>query len=408
MANYFFRGFPEIRIHRAAALLCMALALLSPMSLFGSGNGARKVVRVPCLDFNKLMIVDEHGHPVSGYAYDYIQTIGTYAKWDIEYVPCANFSECVEKLLAGEADLFYDISYTEERAKVILYPDEPMGHEYYYLYTSEDNTTITPGDHASMNGKTVGVTSGTMQIDLLKEWCKKRDVDLKLVEYKSIPDKEADLLAGKIDLDLEVSMLATHDLSAVERVGSSAYFLVANKDRPDLIDDINFALDNVLKNDLYYLVRLEERYFSDTVLSHNLTVDEKDWIEDHKVLHVGFIDNYLPFSTMGDGGRPIGAAIEAITEIIRLLKLDGKLEIEFICYGNQEEGFKAVESGKADLMLPAYVSNSVKQDYRILAGKSLATLASDVAFLDKHWDGKGMRIGVNRNNLMQYYYSRDT
>ena len=230
----------DIGLRGTLLLSCMVLSLLSG-SLWGAGKGARKPVRVAYQEFNRLMMVDEHNNPVSGYAYDYIQTIGTYAGWDIEYIPCSSFFDSLRKLFAGDADLIYEISYTEERAGKILYPDEPMAFEYYYLYASEDNTSIIPGDYASMGGKSVGVTSGSMLPDLLRDWCKRKHVDLKLVEYEDISQKEADLLAGKIDLDLEVSALAKHNLSAVEKVGSSAYYLVANRARPDLIDDIKFV-----------------------------------------------------------------------------------------------------------------------------------------------------------------------
>ena len=102
-----------------------------------------------------MMVLDEEKNPISGYAYEYIQTIGAYAGWDIEYIPCESFTECMNKLFAGEADLFYEISYSAERAKSILYPDEPMGHEFYYLYALKGNTSITPDDLESMNGKSV-------------------------------------------------------------------------------------------------------------------------------------------------------------------------------------------------------------------------------------------------------------
>ena len=228
----------------------MMLFLLSA-TVFGAEK-KRKAVRVAYEEFNRQMMVDENNNPVSGYAYEYIETMGIYAGWDIEYVPCDNFADSIKMLLAGEVDLIYEISYTEERAKDMLFPDEPMGVEYSYLYASEENTSIFSGDIESIRGKTVGVTSGTMLIDLLKEWCEKKNVELKLVEYDDIPKKEADLLAGKIDLDMEVSMLAINRLSAVEKIGTSAYYLVANKERPDLIDDINSAMEKVLNNDLSY------------------------------------------------------------------------------------------------------------------------------------------------------------
>ena len=392
---------------RSVTLFCMIVFLLSGV-VFGAETSKRKVVRVPCTDFERQMVLDEHNRPVSGYAFEYIQTIGTYAGWDIEYVYCDSFSGSVEALLAGKVDLMYDISFTEERAKEILFPDEPMAKEYYYLYASNRNASITPGNLTSLNGKTVGVTIGTLQIELLKEWCKKKNVDLKFSEYKSIPDKEADLIAGKLDLDLEVNMLAKPGISAIEKIGYSAYYLVANKARPDLIEDINSALDKVLNNDLFYFSRIQERYFSDTILNYNLTAEEKDWIANHKVLRVGFFDKYLPFSSLDRNGNPTGACIEAVKEIIKKLKLEDELKVEFICYQDQRAGYKAVESGEVDVMLPAYISNSVKRDYRIMGGKILASLTSDLAFMEDFGDGKGKRIAVNRHNLMQYYNSRDS
>ena len=391
----------------AAVLSFMAALLLLPGALKGEETESRKHVRIPCSDFSRLMVVDNHGHPFSGYAYEYIQAIATYAKWDVEYVYCDGFAEGVEKLLAGEVDLFYDVSPTEERAKVILYPDEPMGNEYYWLYASVSNDSIVPGDYSSMEGKTIGVTAGTIEIDLLHQWLKKHEIECKLVEYRTIPEKEDALDSGEIDLDLEVSMLARRNFSAIEKVGTSPYYLVANKGRPDLIEDIDSALDKLLNNDLYYLARLEERYFSDTVLSHNLTFEEKSWINSHKTLRVGFFDKYLPFSALDKDGNPTGVGIETIRRIVRELKLGDALDIDFVCYVDQEQGFRALESGEIDMMFPAYVSNLVKQDFRIMGGKTLATLACDVVYQDDHWKGRIDRIGVNKRNLMQYYYSKD-
>jgi len=397
----------RLLVHRSVTLFCMMLFLLSG-AVLGAEDHARKVVRVAFEEFNRQMIVDEDNKPVSGYAYEYIETIGIYAGWEIEYIPCDSFADSIKMLHAGEVDLIYEISHTEERAKEMLFPDEPMGVEYYYLYASEENGSITSSDIDSIRGKTVGITAGTMMADLLKEWCRKKNVEFNLVEYDDIPEKEADLLAGKIDLDLEVSMLAINRLSAVEKVGSSAYYLAANKERPDLIEDINSATEKVLNNDLYFFTRLQERYFSETVLSHNLTLEEKNWIANHKVLRVGFFDNYLPFSALDKNGNPTGACIEVVREIIRKLKLEDELKVEFICYRDQRAGYKAAESGEVDVMLPAYISSSVKRDFRIMGGKILATLTSDLAFLDDFGDGKGKRIGVNRHNLMQYYNSMDS
>ena len=126
----------EVRFQRFVALFCMALLLLLSGVFFGAEDSSRKVVRVACVPFNRIMELDDNHNPVSGYAYEYIETMGIYAGWEIEYVPCESFADSLTRLLAGDVDLLYDVSYTEERAKEILFPDEPMGHEYYYLYAS--------------------------------------------------------------------------------------------------------------------------------------------------------------------------------------------------------------------------------------------------------------------------------
>ena len=401
-------GGPGRRFRRAVLLAGMVLLLLWPGTLLGGEKGARKHVRIPAVELNRVMALDANGKPVSGYAYDYIQTIATYAGWDVEYVPAASFSECMSKLIAGEVDVFYEVSHTEERAKLMLFPDEPMGFEYYYLYVSEENTDIAPDDYASLQGRRVGVTVGTMQIELLRQWCERKNVHLEFVEYTDLPVKEADLEAGKIDLDYEVSMMAPLSFSAVEKVGSSAYYLAVNKDRPDLIEDIDFAMDKVLYNDMYYFHRLQERYFADAVKSRNLTTEERQWVEEHESLRIGYFDHYLPFSAKDENGAPIGSLVEAIPEILRLLELDDRIQVEFVCYDDQAAAYRAVESGKIDMMFPAYISGSVQRDYRIIGGRGVATLASDLAFLEEYGNGEGKRIGVNLNNLMQYYYSKDS
>ena len=124
-------------------LLGMTLLLLSSAAS-GAEKQPRKVVRVPAVHYDRMMILDENKNPISGYAYDYINLIGTYSRWDIEYVPCESFSDSVKKLIAGEVDLYYDVSYTAERAKVILFPERTMGNEYYYLYALDGNNSIVP------------------------------------------------------------------------------------------------------------------------------------------------------------------------------------------------------------------------------------------------------------------------
>ena len=78
MTNCSHLGTSEVWFHRSVMLLCMVVFLLSGVVL-GAADSDRKVVRIPCVDFNRFMVLDENHNPVSGYAYEYIDTVGIYA-----------------------------------------------------------------------------------------------------------------------------------------------------------------------------------------------------------------------------------------------------------------------------------------------------------------------------------------
>ena len=395
------------KLRRSAALVAAAAILLPSFSAFCSANDERKTVRVAFGPFARVLEVDENGEPVSGYAYDYLQTVAAYAGWNLVFVPSENFSGSMRNLLEGRVELIYEVSYTEERARNMLFPDEPMGYEYYYLYASADDSSITPDDFSSLSGKTVGVTRGTTLGALLRQWCESKHVELKIVEYDDIAEKEADLLSGKIDMDLELSMVARNGLSAVEKIGASAYYVAASKNRPDLIEDINLAVNKIVNNDFYYFSRLQEKYFSDTVLSRNLTVEEKQWLEGHDTLRVGYMDGYLPFSGTDENGKPIGSGIDAIRQIVQQLRLNNELKVEFIRYRDQKKCYRDAETGKIDIAFPSLINNAAKHDYRLIGGRTLTTVMGDLIHAGISTDGTIKRMGVNKNNLMQYYYCKE-
>lgn len=59
----------------------------------------------------------------------------------------------MKKLQNGEIDLMSSLSYTDERAKTMLFSDLPMGEEKYYLYADLANSDISASDISSLNGQ---------------------------------------------------------------------------------------------------------------------------------------------------------------------------------------------------------------------------------------------------------------
>ena len=148
----------------AALLLSLVLsaAFIIPIGVYAQEENQEqgKVIRVGWHEA-PYFITDQHDRR-SGYSYEYLRKVASYTGWKYEYVT-GSWSDLLQMLKNGEIDLMTNISFTEERAKDLLYTSQPMGTEAYYIFVSPRDTSISSGDYSALNGKTVGVTEGSIQ-----------------------------------------------------------------------------------------------------------------------------------------------------------------------------------------------------------------------------------------------------
>lgn len=119
-------------IYRTLAVALAALAVLStimPAPAYAANTDQQvKTVRVGWLVNNEGFQDSTPGERLSGWGYEYLQTLSYYTSgWRYEYVS-GTFTELMDMLEAGEIDLMPNISYSEERAQKLLFFLEPRGH----------------------------------------------------------------------------------------------------------------------------------------------------------------------------------------------------------------------------------------------------------------------------------------
>ena len=200
-----------------------------------------KVIRVGWFD-SSFCYYDTFGRRC-GIAYEYEQKISAYTGWTYEYVE-DSWSNLFQMLMDGEIDLLSDVSYKPEREEKILYPDLPMGTESYYIYIDADNREISSDDINSFNGKRIGVNKGSIQEDFLKEWADNNGVSLKIVQLSGGESESMEMVdKGEIDGYASIFTYDTKfELIPVARIGGSDYFYGVNKNRPDILSELNMAL----------------------------------------------------------------------------------------------------------------------------------------------------------------------
>ena len=137
-------------IYRTLAVALAVLAVLStimPAPAYAADTDQQvKTVRVGWLVSNEGFQNGTPGERLSGWGYEYLQTLSYYTPgWQYEYVS-GTFTELMDMLEAGEIDLMPNISYSEERAQKLLFSSNPEGTERYLIYAKPDRDDLAKGD----------------------------------------------------------------------------------------------------------------------------------------------------------------------------------------------------------------------------------------------------------------------
>ena len=314
-------------------------------------SGTGKTVRVGWHEA-PYYITDENGRR-SGYSYEYQQKLTCYTGWNYEYVE-GSWSDLVQMLKDGEIDLMANMSYTEERARSMLFASLPMGTESYYVFVPSDHTGIAADDYSSLNGKKVGVAKGSIQGEMFLEWEKAHDVEAELIEM-STTEEESLLLLGS-GLDAFVTMDVNADpqtMVPVWKIGSSDFFFATSKDRPDLLGELNFAMSRIQDENGYYNQELSNRYLKNTGARLFLDPEELEWLESHPTIRVGYQDNYMAFCARDGATGELTGALKDYLDYASTMLENANLNFEAIAFPTVSDAIQALQEGEVDCVFPA-------------------------------------------------------
>ncbi|SHI60265.1 amino acid-binding domain sensor hybrid histidine kinase [Anaerovibrio lipolyticus DSM 3074] len=337
------------------SLLLVAMQLLSywMMSAYanqGEDDNQRKTVRVAAYDADEIFVLNDGNNRKNGYAYEYIETIARYSGWDLEYKIYPGFTDCINAVKNGEADLAYDVSYTEERAKYLAFPNEAMGVENYYLYFLDHNKEIISGNLDTLQHKKIGVSKGTKQIGILREWLTKNNVDAEIVEYENSAARRAALWAGDVDLNLIANRYNKPHFIAFGSIGEDNFYLVVNKARPDILKELNDAHRLMMSINPYFITDISKRHFAYASIRKSLSTPELQWLSQHPVIHVGCLADDPPFIYRDPKTNELkGASIDTMNRIFKVLYIDD-VQLEFSMFDSREDMLKALRNKEIDLI----------------------------------------------------------
>lgn len=346
------------------ALLSLLLLLSVVLPVKAAAETAPvKVVRVGSFE-DTFNYCNEKGAR-KGYGYELLETLSGYTGWQFEYVTC-DWSDCFEKLENGEIDIMGGISYTEDRAEEMLFSDEPMGEEKYYLYADLSRADISASDFKILDGKKIGVVMGTEPEVMLTEWEEKHGIKTQHVNISNNEDVKQKLANHEIDcfVSLEESYWAELGISTITRVGKSSIYYVLNKDRPDLKEELDNAMHALDEEAPFYTADLCKKYFS---LDYKpiLTGEEKAWLKEHGAIRMGFLTSDRGVSTYDPATGEITGTITDYIQFAADCLGNQELEFQLVGYDDKEAELNALKSGEIDMIFHFDQSPNLAEEYRV-------------------------------------------
>lgn len=363
-------------IYRTLAAALAVLTVLSaaaPAPAFAADFDQQvKTVRVGWLVNNEGFQEGMPGERLSGWGYEYLQTLSYYTKgWQYEYVS-GTFNELMDMLEAGEIDLMPNISYSAEREQKLLFSSNPEGTERYYIYAKPDRDDLAKGDPQALQGLTIGCNSGVMQTIVGQQWladegvtCTYKEIDTGSALFEALAD-------GEVDAVIMNDTISSPDASPMFYVGSSDYYFAVPKSRPDLMSDINAAMTSISRVNPRYNDEVKSSYSAQNSGSSLLTGVERSWLKANgNTITLGYLKNQLPYCTQNDDGEMEGS----LASLATTLHDKFGIKVKTVAFSSNKQMTKALSKGTIDVALPFFRDYWLAEQAGVIQSNPMGTVS---------------------------------
>ena len=353
------------------SILALIMLLFVPVSAYASEikSGGKttqameeenKTVRVgyfPYANFQE----GGYGEHKQGAGYEYLQKISYITGWKYEYV-YGSFKECLDMLADGEIDLLGSVSYTPERAESIDYSTYAEGTERYWIYTREEHADLADGDLKQMNGCRIGATDGSYQKELLEKWLDSNQIQAEVVICKGYDEMIEKLDADELDALVVPALSVNSDFIAIANIGAGDCYFGVSKSRPDLLKELNSALEEINNTETDYSSKLYARYEGKAVINYALNKEEKQWLDAHEnTICVGYLKDNLPFC-----GEENGKLTGILGTVLDTVQEKYKITIKAVPCSTGVQMNEALQSGEIDIAGPIIQDLYTQEQFQVI------------------------------------------
>ena len=298
-----------------------------------------------------FMEEDRPGHTV-GYGYEYMEFLENYMPCEFEYIVFDDWTNLLDKLNSGEIDII---------------PNLPGDHKWLVNAVSTDHVVgrfpmelvITP-EQMKPHIKLARVRTN-YDTPGLDEVAREEGFTYDLVGYKTYQDILNAYKNGEVDGYVDAMLFYRKSKPTFAVFDRQNYRLSVRADRTDLLERLNYAMDQLLMVQSDIRDVLKRKYNLKEGFPLLLTRSEREFLAEKKKLRTAVLFYQKPRVYYDDKGNLTGL----MPDIINRISEDLNVEIEILETKSYEEARNLIENGEIDFIADAICDFSWAKSHNI-------------------------------------------
>ena len=323
---------------------------VSNINIVNADPIAETTLKVGYIPNTNFIDEDWAGH-YRGYGYEYMESLAIYGHWNFEYIPYRTWLELGEALQSGEVDMIPTMPGDYRAFRNTTRTDHVIGRFPMELIVSD------AGLKPEMKIGNLPTSYATPALPSIAE---EEGFSYELISYNTFYDMVEALNQGDIDGYIDAMVYTTIPREPIAIFDRQSYRLLVKSSNAELLDALNYAMDQMLLYQPNIRDRLNRKYMRNNGFPLILSRKERDFLQNHKKLKASILNNQKPDAYFEDGEYK-----GSIIDIVKKMGEDLGVEIEFVRVANQEENAKLLQSGQIDFMADALGDFSWANDYDI-------------------------------------------
>lgn len=271
----------KFKVVVAVLLIASFLCMYSNNVYAEYDSSQREKIKVGFFAMDGYHMMDDEGNR-SGYGRDVLQLMARYWDVEFEYVGYDQSWDDMQQMLEdGEIDMLSPARKTSEREMKYDF-SRGIGSSKGILTVRSDNNRIVEQDYSTYNNMRVAFLNGNTENAEFYEFAEEKGFEYEPVYFELSSDMADALQSGEVDAIATTSLRQTQNERIIDEFDNCEYYFMVKKGNTGLLDQINYAIDQMNATEGDWKTELENQYYNNYDNKNlDFTVEEKAVIQEY-------------------------------------------------------------------------------------------------------------------------------